>query len=173
MPLPCSSEIFSSSVNCFSTMSARSSGERFLFIQGWFAHFGPKPCPVLRTGTALASVTMRLQNLLFIRMATSTAEFTHQNSSGSGQKRPEKSIFYEADCPGLDGYRYPDHCDDVRPTAADGVCGNVPVRTHRRFARLQLAATAIHDVAFRQIDLPLVRKLLGADMRYSRCTCPW
>ena len=37
MPLPCRSAIFSSRVICFSTSSARSSGERLEFIQGWFA----------------------------------------------------------------------------------------------------------------------------------------
>jgi len=34
-----------------------------------------------------------LQNLLFIRMATSEAEFTNQHSSGEGQKRRRKSVF--------------------------------------------------------------------------------
>ena len=37
MPLPCKSAIFSSRVICFRTSSARSSGERLEFIQGWFA----------------------------------------------------------------------------------------------------------------------------------------
>ena len=37
MPLPCRSAIFSSRVIWFSTIPARSSGERLEFIQGWFA----------------------------------------------------------------------------------------------------------------------------------------
>ena len=37
MPLPCRSAIFSSRVICFRTSSARFSGERLEFIQGWFA----------------------------------------------------------------------------------------------------------------------------------------
>ncbi len=36
MPLPCTRLIFSSSVISFSTMSARSSGDKLVFIQGWF-----------------------------------------------------------------------------------------------------------------------------------------
>src|SRR6185312_6891713 len=37
IPLPCSSEIFSSRVISFRTSAARSSGERLVFIQGWLA----------------------------------------------------------------------------------------------------------------------------------------
>src|SRR5215469_4738000 len=41
---------------------------------------------------------------------------------------------------------------------------DVAVRTHRGFIGLEPAATAVHDVAFRQIDLALVRKLLGVGL---------
>ena len=95
MPLPCSNEIFSSSVICFSTISARSSGERFLFIQGkscFLGAFWARAVPSTSSDTIACTMT-GLQNLLFIRMATSEAEFTNQHSSGEGQKRRRKSVF--------------------------------------------------------------------------------
>src|SRR5271165_2015043 len=73
MPLPCSSPIFSSSVICFSTISARSSGERLLFIQGKFClpvwpELGgcADAVAIISAKEKIAKTVLRLQNRLFI-----------------------------------------------------------------------------------------------------------
>src|SRR5271166_5059093 len=90
MPLPCNSEIFSSSVNRLSTMSARSSGDSVRSIHG---KFGLPSWPelggcadaveMLRSNAKIAKTVTREQNRLFIGYLDTSVHqiFTYHDTS--------------------------------------------------------------------------------------------